>query len=352
MSDRIHSWPRAGLQALSVLFLAIAIAVNLREMTAGLDGISYWIAVASVVALELGVWLGAACLFPSMKRGVAAASLAAALAGGSAAYASWNAASFVWTKHEAVQLAQQREIATLRAGYEQADAAHRRAIDRATAARGALLGREAVRATADVRRDINQCGTCKSAPRWRAELERAEARDGLVSALTAAEAELALHPKPAQLVLPNHGAPAAKMLNALTGVSTERSELAAALLFVLLLQLSSPLCMLLSGALHTVPTPATHRATPDATSANASANAAPTQPQRVVSLVATRHARVAAAIVAAVAASGGSLETTTRALAQRVGVSHRSVAEALREAGNAGALVVRAGRRGTTIALA
>lgn len=214
--------PHAGrnwfLFALGLFFAALAVGTNLDQISA-LAGYHYWVGLGILIALEIGALAAAMVAVRGLRRATALTMMALCIAtsvGGSLA--------FRWSAHVDAQAS----LAKRADAYGSA----KNALERV---RTSLEGYDSVRPTVAIRTDLNECGKCKSAPRWRSELERAEKRDGLVAAETAAAAKVA-ETKPSRPLASG----IALYLHSLLGLDIERVEMVNTALFVLALQFGAP----------------------------------------------------------------------------------------------------------------
>lgn len=352
MSISVHSAPARLWQAFSFVAVSVALAANYVQFASALTGVDWWIATGSVAVIEAGLLAASWALFPALKAGrggVAALSLAlASICAGNALAGGFGAA---WTRY-----ASQRDARV------EATSTYSNQVTRVSDIRHQLDALAAVRPTAVIQANLNDCRKCAAGDRWRRELQHAEKRDGLSESLATEDGRLR------SLKAVNNAtdaSPPAAFIHAALGIDHEKTEIAIMVLYVLLLQLAAPLAAAIAGCklhsnikdVHMMHAPtAQHDARPDApadTQADAPTDTqvdAPTytQPDAATSNATSKRALIIAEMVKD---AGGTLHTTQRDLADRMGkISPISVGHAIKAAAGAGMLKVIASRsKGTTL---
>lgn len=359
IGEAMHKASRLGLQALACVFFLVSLASNYTPAAAG---IAPWSAawctiVGSLVALELGAIAAAFALWPLVRRfHVVGASCAAALLALCLAVSIPNAMQFAWGKHQANAAAGARnEFVTSNAEGD------------VNSLRSKLSNYATVRATKDIERAESKCGTTKACKALAAEKVRAGERDALVSNLTAAEAKLADTPPAAETGDEFAQFATALKLNDWTPATW---DLVRALAYVLFLQLSAPLCAILSGCVAApstaVPKSVSARApkvqqetaervsnpvyideTPaaqvDETAEPSDDDAPVSNSGKIMVSKAQEH------LLKLVNDAGGKVDTSTRKLSEQLGMNPTAVRRGLKAACAAGMLVAVASKSGTTL---
>lgn len=362
----LHSLSRLALQALSLLFLCVALASNYTQATAGLapQTFDWYAVVASLVALELGAVAAGFAFWPMMRRWHAVGAVtAAALLTLCLSVSIPNAMGFTWAKHESAVAAADKASSTYNAA--SADVVKLRAQ---------LAGYSTVRPTKDLSRAYDRCDSSKCRKAVQAEQNRASERDGIMATLDAAQSKALTAPVGAT------GTPFANLASKLSGEQPETWSLRQSIAYVLFLQLSAPLTALLAGCVGVPVSTARRVQTLCAVTAQGVQNSVlPQETQPCTPVPAhiekastqrphTEDAHVAhtnenahtaddltgvpAHLLKLVVDAGGRLDTSTRKLSDRLGVPHSKVRAAISAAITAGVIVAHATKNGTTLAIA
>jgi hypothetical protein len=283
-----------------------------------------------------------------------------------------NGATFAWGKHSARQATVEHQAKLARANITAAQA-------RVTELHAQLKPLDGVRSGSAILADLRECEAngCRKlvVESLRSERDRARERDGLASALQAAQQQLD-NTKAAPLEVSALGG----LLHELWGLSPARVDLIAALLYVALLQLAAPLTAALAAfvghqPLAQQPAAAAPAAPPGgATDVDidaaleelardvdlapaqqpvpkapaAAKGSVPSVARRPLKLVSSRAERV----VQLVQQAGGELRSVSRAIAAQLGVDGQTLSHAIKEAVEAGVLINDSNRRGTVLRLA
>lgn len=350
-----HKASRRGLQALSALLFAVSLTSNYVPATAGVEPYSAaWLTiVASLVALELGALFAAFALWPLVRRlHIVGASCAMALLALCLAVSVPNAMEFAWQKH------QQNSSVGVRASLLE-----ERAAGDVNSLRSKLSAYATVRPTKDIERAEYKCDSSKCVRALAAEKVRAGERDALVRNLTDAESKLASTPATAGTTQSFSNFATELHIN---DWSPATWDLARSLAYVLFLQLSAPLCAVLSGCVgvpHTAVPARVHVASESAnTAVLTSVQTQETQAQHTETQLASNiastptHAAVQtvlegvpAHLLRLVHDAGGKVDTSTRKLSDRLGVPHSAVRNGIAVAVSAGVLFAVSHRTGTTL---
>ena len=364
----VHTASKRGLQALALLFFAVSLLSTYGPATAGLETMTqpHLTVVASLVAIEVGALSAAFLIWPMARRlhivGAAASTLLLATC---LSVSIPNAMSFAWGKHEAASLWR-----------EKAASNYTSSAERVTEITAQLRGYDNIRTIAAIDSSRDRCRTksCKRA--HDAEAKSALERDGLVSTLTAAKAELS------QAVPAQAGSSFQRMTDALfeDAEYTSRADLFAACAYVLLLHLGGPLAAVLSSCVNTPPVPVRKADTPRVSAVSAGVSGGvqaventqdtpkhtdahthartPDTEADTHSTHTTTHDKPDTPIEAAqrhllrlIHDADGKLESSTRRLSEVTGVNHSTVRKAVAALVAGGMVAVTATRSGTTLTL-